>query len=298
MDKATVQKRFSGVWTALITPFLDNEVDVEALKDFVQWQIDEGINGVVACGSTGEHSTLSDEERILVVRTAVEASDGIIPVLAGIGSNDTKRAVKMAIETSETDADGLLVVSPYYNKPTQEGLYLHFKAIAEAVPEIPIILYNIPGRTAVNMQPETMAMLYELPNIVGVKQATGEAESTKKILGLIPDFLVLSGDDGIFLPICKAGGRGVISVASNVWPSKIIDLWKSHENGEVEQAEAAHNSLQELFSVLFVETNPIPVKAALAMMKKVKPIIRLPLTWIQKNNAKRVRSVLESYGLL
>jgi len=289
---------WTGVFTAIATPMTDDGVDETALRSFAAWQVNEGINGLVACGSTGEHATLTDDERVRVTQICLEAANGKVPVVMGVGTNDTRRAVAEAKHAVHAGADAILVVSPYYNKPTQEGLFLHFKAVAEAVPETPIILYNIPGRTAVNIEPATIARLASLPNIVAVKQATGEADTTAKLREMAPDLKILSGDDPLFYPILKNGGHGVISVTSNVHPKKMLEIYGAHVAGDAPKAQKAHESLADLFKALFYETNPIPVKAALQMMGKMKPVIRLPLTWITKPNGDKLAGVLQNYGLI
>src|SRR6185369_8238459 len=257
---------FTGVITALVTPFRNDTVDEKALRDLVDDQIANGVDGLVPVGTTGESPTLSFEEHIRVIEIVVQAARKRVPVIAGTGSNATREAIELSREAKRVGADGMLQVTPYYNRPTQDGLYRHFKAIVEAVP-LPTIVYNVPGRTACDLLPETIARLCELPAIVGVKEATGSALRAAQILAKVGDRLVvLSGDDATAFPLYALGARGCISVVSNVAPSAMSAMWDAAAAGDWKKARELHYKLLPLGEWLFVEPNPIPVKAALAMM--------------------------------
>ncbi|MEM2672999.1 MAG: 4-hydroxy-tetrahydrodipicolinate synthase, partial [Candidatus Hadarchaeales archaeon] len=256
---------FEGVLTAMVTPFLENgELNEEGLKKNVEFQIRSGIDGLVPVGTTGECSTLSYEEHLRVVEVVVEAAGGRVPVIAGTGSNSTREALMLTREAKERGADGALVVVPYYNRPTQEGLYQHFKRLAEEV-DIPQILYNIPSRTGVNLAPETVAKLAKLKNVVGIKEASGNFDQISKIIELTKgeDFMVTSGNDSHTLPMMALGAVGVISVASNLVPSQMVRMVRAFREGRVEDARRIHYELSPLFEALFLETNPCPVKEAM-----------------------------------
>lgn len=290
---------FTGAFVAIVTPFKDGRVDETALRDLVEFQIANGSHGIVPCGTTGESATLAFEEHERVVEVVLEQVNGRVPVVAGTGSNNTAEAIRLTKHAKECGANGALMISPYYNKPTQEGLYRHFKAVAESV-DIPIIVYNIPGRTAVNIEPETLARLAEIPNIVGVKEATGSMKQITDIIRLCgDDFTVLSGEDYITFPLLAVGGKGVISVVSNVAPKDMADLCTLYLEGKVREARDLYYRVLPLCHALFYETNPAPVKAALKMMGKIaSDEVRLPLVPMQPANRERLKKVIEDYGLI
>ncbi len=289
---------FEGVLTALVTPFREGQVDEPALRNLVEQQIEAGVDGLVPCGSTGEAATLSHGEHRRVVEIVVHAARGRVPVVAGTGSNSTREAIDLTRHAKEAGADGALLISPYYNKPTQQGIYEHYAAIARET-EFPLVVYNIPGRTASNILPETLARLAEIEQVVGVKEASGDLEQVSKVLSLCPeDFAVLSGDDALTLPILAVGGRGVISTCSNLVPTEMAELVRAFRAGELDRARDVHRRLLPLFAVLFCETNPIPVKAAVAMLGAIGEEIRLPLTPLSAPNRERLRGVLKELGLL
>jgi 4-hydroxy-tetrahydrodipicolinate synthase len=291
--------RFTGTGTALVTPFhRDGALDERALHGLIQRQIDAGIDFLVPCGTTGESPTLTHEEHLRVVQIAVKLAKGRVPVLAGAGGYNTMEVVALARELAEIGADGILSVTPYYNKPTQEGLYQHFRTIAEAVP-LPIILYSVQGRTGVNIEAGTVKRLAEIENIAGIKEASGNISQMAAILNAVPeDFIVLSGDDAITLPLIALGGRGVISVVSNEIPAEMAQLTRLALQGDFAGAREIHRRYHPLMEVNFVESNPIPVKAALAEMDLLEPAWRLPLVPPKAENQARIRAVLESLGLV
>ena len=285
---------FSGAFTALITPFKNGEVDIEALEGLVEFQIRQGINGLVPCGTTGETPALSESEDRLVVETVVRVAEGRVPVVAGTGSNSTDMAIKYTKMAEKAGADGSLQVAPYYNKPTQEGLFRHFAAIAENT-SLPLILYNIPGRTSVTISPETMARLAEIPNIVGVKNSTLSMNMISDVKHLCgEDFDVLSGDDPMTLPLMALGGTGVISVASNVAPAAVSDMVEALNSGDWYRGNELHYELLPLFRALFLETNPIPVKAAASLLGLCSDEMRLPLVPMSGENLRKLQEVMEN----
>jgi 4-hydroxy-tetrahydrodipicolinate synthase len=290
---------FSGTGTALVTPFrTDGSLDEQALRSLVQRQIDAGINFLVPCGTTGESPTLTHAEHLRVVELTLEIAKGKVPVLAGAGGYNTAEVISLANELQKLGADGILSVTPYYNKPTQEGLFQHFKAIASAV-NLPVILYSVQGRTGVNIEPSTVLRLSQIKNIVGIKEASGNVSQMGAILNLVPgDFLVLSGDDSLTLPLISLGGRGLISVASNEIPAEMTRLVQSALSGDFAEARRLHFQYLSLMDVNFVESNPIPVKAALAEMGLLQPVWRLPLVSPKPENLARIRAVLESLNLI
>ncbi len=289
---------FQGAFTAIVTPMKGGLVDEESLKSLIRFGLDGGVSGFVPCGTTGESPTLSHEEHNRVIELTVKEVSGQVKVIAGTGSNSTQEALALTRHAKKVGADGALMVSPYYNKPTQEGLYRHFKTIAEAV-DIPIILYNIQGRTGVNIANETVEKLSRVPNIVGVKEASGNITQMSEVIRLCSsDFDVLSGDDQMTYPLMALGGKGVISVASNIVPDKMSAMVAHMLDGEIEKAKAIHFELSELFSAMFIETNPIPVKAALALMGKVEMEYRLPLCTPSEANQQKLKGMLEKYGLI
>ncbi len=290
---------FQGAMVAIVTPFKGGRVDEAALRDLIEFQIANGTHGIVPCGTTGESATLSFQEHERVVEITIEQVNKRLPVIAGTGSNNTDEAVLLTKHAKAAGADGALMISPYYNKPTQEGLFQHFRKVAESV-DIPIILYNIPGRTAVNMEPDTIARLAKIDNIVGVKEASG---SMKQITDIIArcgdDFSVISGEDFLTFPLLCVGGKGVISVTSNIAPKDMADLCNLYFDGKFAEAQKLYYRLLPLCHALFYETNPAPVKAALAMMNKIgSDEVRLPLAAMSEANKERLKRDLQAYGLL
>jgi 4-hydroxy-tetrahydrodipicolinate synthase len=290
---------FTGTGTALVTPFRrDGSLDEPTLRALIKRQIAAGINFLVPCGTTGESPTLTHQEHLRVVEIAVELAKGKVPVLAGAGGYNTAEVITLARELADLGANGILSVTPYYNKPTQEGLYQHFKAIAEAV-SLPIILYSVQGRTGVNVEPATVARLSKIENIIGIKEASGNISQMSTILNTVPeDFLVLSGDDAVTLPLIALGGRGVISVASNEIPAQMTSLTQHALAGDFAGAREIHRHFLPLMEINFVESNPIPVKTALAEMRLLEPVWRLPLVAPKPENRARIRTVLESLNLI
>ena len=284
---------FSGAFTALVTPFRNGEVDVEALENLVEFQIGQGTHGLVPCGTTGETPSMSEAEDRLVIGTVVRVANGRVPVIAGTGSNSTDMAIKYTRMAEEEGADGSLQVSPYYNKPTQEGLYRHFAAIAEST-SLPIVLYNIPGRTSVTISAETTARLAEIPNIVGTKEATHSMDLASDIRRLCgEEFDILSGDDSLTLPLMSLGGRGVISVAANVAPAVVSDMVNALLEGNFERGRELHYDLLPLCRALFIETNPIPVKTAASILGLCSDEMRLPMIPLAGENLDTLRRVME-----
>jgi 4-hydroxy-tetrahydrodipicolinate synthase len=290
---------FTGTGTALVTPFLrDGSLDEPVLRSLIKRQIDAGIDFLVPCGTTGESPTLTHEEHLRVVQITVELAKGKAPVLAGAGGYNTAEVITLARELAAFDVDGILSVTPYYNRPTQEGLFQHYRAIAEAVP-LPIILYSVQGRTGVNIEPATVKRLAEIENIAGIKEASGEISQMAAILNAVPeDFIVLSGDDAITLPVISLGGRGVISVVSNEIPAEMSQLTRLALQGDFPGARAIHRRFHPLMEINFVESNPIPVKAAMAEMGLLEAVWRLPLVPPKAENQARIRAVLEALGLV
>jgi len=289
---------FEGVSTALVTPFRNGEIDEHALREFVEFQIGAGIEGLVPCGSTGESATMSHAEHRRVVEVVVGAARGRVPVVAGTGSNNTREAVELTLHAKEARADGALLISPYYNKPTQDGIVAHYAEIARET-DFPLVVYNIPGRTASNMSPATLARLADIEQVVGVKEASGDLGQISEIVARCPEnFSLLSGDDALTLPILAVGGVGVISTSANVAPAEMVEMVNAVRAGDLPRARGIHLRLLPLFSVLFCETNPIPVKAAVAEMGRIGDEIRLPLTEITQPNRERLKVVLKEFGLL
>ncbi|MDP3702785.1 MAG: 4-hydroxy-tetrahydrodipicolinate synthase [Candidatus Omnitrophota bacterium] len=289
---------FKGSMVALVTPFHDDKIDEPALKRLIELHIASGTTALVPCGTTGESATLSHEEHDRVIEITVQAARGRIPVIAGTGSNNTREAVRLTKHAQQAGADAALLISPYYNKPTQRGLYLHFKAVAEAV-NLPLVLYNIASRTAVNIEPETFAQLAAVRNIVAVKESSGNLEQMSRILQLTQGKLALiSGDDVLTLPVLAIGGTGVISVAANIVPKDVAAMVKAFEAGRRAEAIRWHQQLLPLVKALFLETNPIPVKTAMGMLGMIEPGLRLPLCGMSEANEARLREALQAYGLL
>jgi 4-hydroxy-tetrahydrodipicolinate synthase len=290
---------FTGTGTALVTPFRrDGSLDEPTLRALIKRQIDAGIDFLVPCGTTGESPTLTHEEHLRVCEIAVELAKGHVPVLAGAGGYNTTEVIALARELAEIGADGILSVTPYYNKPTQEGLFQHYKAIAEAV-ALPIVVYSVQGRTGVNVEPATVRRLAAIENIVGIKEASGNISQMAAILNAVPEgFIVLSGDDAITLPLIALGGRGVISVVSNEIPRDMARLTRLALDGDYPAARQIHRRVHPLMEINFVESNPLPVKAAMAQMGLLEPVWRLPLVPPKAENEARIRGVLESLELL
>src|SRR5947208_2955255 len=290
---------FIGTGTALVTPFrTDGSLDEAALRRLVRRQIDAGVDFLVPCGTTGESPTLTHEEHLRVVEITVELCKGKVPVLGGAGGYNTSEVILLACELAALGVDGLLSVTPYYNKPTQEGLFQHYRAIARGT-RLPIVLYNVPGRCGTNLEPPTVKRLAEIGNIIGMKEASGNISQMSALANAVPDdFAILSGDDAIALPLFALGGRGVISVASNEIPSEMAQLCRHGLRGEFEEARAIHRKYLPLMEINFVESNPIPVKAALALMGLLEPVWRLPMVPPKAENLERIRSVLESLQLV
>jgi 4-hydroxy-tetrahydrodipicolinate synthase len=289
---------FKGAMTAIITPFKNGRVDEDALRKLIDWQIASGVDGIVPCGTTGESATLEDTERDRIVRIAVEQAGGRVPVLAGAGSNNTVHAIKLAKLVKAAGADGMLQVTPYYNKPTQEGLYQHFRAIAGVV-DLPMVLYNVPGRTSVNMLADTTARLEKIDTIIGIKEACGNLEQIKDVISKTSDvFAVFSGDDAMNFDIYSAGGMGAISVTSNVVPDKVAAVWDAHAKGNDDESMRLHEGLSAMNRAMFIETNPIPAKTSLSMMGRCIEEFRLPLTPMNEGHKNELKDILRENGVL
>ena len=289
---------FTGSLVAIVTPFRKGKVDERALAELIEWQIAKGTNGIVPCGTTGESATLSHDEHNRVIELTVEVVNRRVPVIAGTGSNSTEEAIALTKHAKQAGADGALLITPYYNKPTQEGLYRHYKAVAEVV-DLPLVLYNIPGRTGVNMLPTTIARLATISTIVGVKEGSGSVQQASDIVQLCGDRLtVLAGDDSLTLPMMAVGGQGVITVTANIVPAEMAQLVKAFADGRVAEARRIHFSLSPLFAALFFETNPIPVKEALGMMGKIDPELRLPLCPMAHDTREKLTRALKDAGLI
>lgn len=289
---------FKGSMVALVTPFKQGRVDEKALENLVEFHIRGGTSALVPCGTTGESATLSYEEHDRVIELTVQYAKGRIPVIAGTGSNSTDEAIALTKHAKKAGAQASLQVSPYYNRPTQKGLYLHFKAIAEAV-DIPIILYNIASRTGVNIEPETFAKLAGIKNIIGVKEASGSLEQMARIKDLCPkDFLLISGDDALTLPVMAIGGVGVISVVANIIPRDVADMCGAFEKGDAGKAREVHYRLLKLVKAMFIETNPIPVKTAMALMKLCEGDLRLPMCEMAPENREKLVKTLKDHKLI
>ncbi len=288
-----------GSIVAIVTPLKNGKVDEAKFRELIEYQIKNGTQGIVPCGTTGESPTLSHEEHKRVIEICIEAAKKRIPIIAGTGSNSTEEATSLTKHAAKAGANAVLVVSPYYNKPTQEGLYQHYRTLAESV-NIPIILYNIPGRTGVNIEPTTMARLAaQCKNIIGVKEASGSLDQMSLIRNLCgKDFLLISGDDALTLPILSIGGIGVISVAANIIPQDILKLITSFYQGKIKEAQDLHFKMLPLFKALFLETNPIPIKIAMGLLGLCSPELRLPLCPMSQENSAKLKMALTNYGLL
>jgi 4-hydroxy-tetrahydrodipicolinate synthase len=291
--------QFTGCGTALVTPFQpDLSLDEAALRKLVQRQIRGGVDFLVPCGTTGENPSLTRREHLRVVEITLQEAAGKIPILAGAGGYNTQEVIELARELESLGVNGLLSVTPYYNKPTQEGLYQHYRAIARST-RLPIVLYNVPGRCGTNLEPSTVKRLAEIDNIVGIKEASGNISQMAALANAVPDdFAILSGDDAIALPLFALGGRGVISVASNEIPAEIAQLCRHGSRGEFGEARAIHRKYLPLMEINFIESNPIPVKAALALMGLLAPVWRLPMVAPKAENLERIQSVLQSLQLV
>lgn len=289
---------FEGSFVAIVTPFKNGQVDAPALRELIEFHIVNGTNGIVPCGTTGESATLNHAEHEEVIRISVETSKGRIPVLAGTGSNATQEAIELTLRAQKIGADGALLITPYYNKPTQEGLFQHFSAVAKET-DIPIILYNVPSRTSINILPSTVASLSSINNIVGIKEASGSLVQVSEIIDSCgPEFEVISGEDPLTWPILAIGGKGVISVTANLVPDKFAKLVDAARTGDVETAKALHYELLKLNDIMFIETNPIPVKAALALMGRIQNEFRAPLCPPSEESLSQLNTVLKDYALI
>ena len=288
---------FKGCFVAIVTPFKNGEIDEDNFRGLIRFQLEKGVDGIVPCGTTGESPTLSHEEHKRLIRITVEEVGGKVPVIAGTGSNSTKEAEELTIYAKEVGADGALVITPYYNKPTQKGMEIHYRKLAEI--GIPIIIYNVPSRTGVNILPSTVATLSKLENIAGIKEASGSMDQISSIISSCdPDFAVLSGDDSLTLPILSLGGVGVISVLANILPHEVTQMVKAWLEGETEIARELHYKLFPLFKAMFIETNPIPVKTAMAKLKMIPKEWRMPMCEMQQENEEKLEKILSKHGLI
>jgi 4-hydroxy-tetrahydrodipicolinate synthase len=287
-----------GSIVAIVTPFKGGKVDERALSELVEWHISSGTNAIVPCGTTGESATLEYEEHYRVIEIVVKTAKKRIPIIAGTGANATDETIMITKKAKKLGADAALLVAPYYNKPTQEGIYRHYKSVAEAV-DIPIVLYNVPGRTAVNILPSTVARLLEVENIVAIKEATGDMKQVSEVIRLCGDRLtVLSGDDFTTFPLLALGGKGVISVTANVAPREVSEMCRLWKEKKHEKARALHYKLEPLNYAMFIETNPIPVKTAVAMMGKIREEFRLPLCEMSDANREKLKKTIRDFGLI
>lgn len=291
--------QLQGAITALVTPFKNGKIDEEKYREHIEWQIKQGIDGVVPCGTTGESATLSHEEHKKVIQICVEQVKGRVPVLAGAGSNSTREAIELTRFAKEAGADAVLLITPYYNKPTPAGLLAHYQAIAQEV-SIPMVVYNVPSRTGLNVTPDVAYTLFnEVDNIIGIKEASANLRQVAEIRERCgEEFIILSGDDFTILPLLALGGKGVISVVSNIVPKLVHQLWANFEAGQIKEASKIQVDLLALTRVLFIETNPIPVKTALSLMGKMDFEVRLPLTEMRPENKEKLRGVLKDYHLI
>jgi 4-hydroxy-tetrahydrodipicolinate synthase len=290
---------FSGVGTALVTPFTaSGQLDEPAVRRLGRRQIDAGIHFLCPCGTTGENPTLTDPERVRIVEILADEAKGRVPVLAGAGGYDTRELIHLGSQLAKAGASGFLSVTPYYNKPTQEGLYQHYRAFAEST-ALPIVVYNVPGRTGVNVEVATLARLAQIPNIIGVKEASGNVAQMCEVRHAVPDdFLVLSGDDALTLPLMAIGGQGIVSVASNQIPSEMVQMVEAAERNDFRAARAVHARILPLMSINFIESNPVPVKAAMAAMGLLEEIYRLPMVSPKAESKAKIVNVLKELGLL
>ena len=287
---------FEGSIVALVTPFKNGKIDEEAVERLIEFQIKNGTDGILPCGCTGEAATLSMEEQKRIISLTVNLVKRRVPVIAGTGSNSTAEAIELTKYAKEAGADAALLITPYYNKPTPRGLFLHYQKVASSV-SLPIILYNVPSRTGISILPETVAELSRLKNIVGIKEASGSLNQVSEILSLC-EITVLSGDDSLTLPILAVGGAGVVSVVANIAPKRVANLVHKYREGKIEEARKLHLQLFPLCQAMFLETNPIPVKTALGLMKLIEPELRLPLARMSEEKEEKLKKVLKSYGLV
>lgn len=287
---------FKGSFVAIVTPYKDNKVDEKKFRELIEFHLKNGTDGIVPCGCTGEAATLSHKEQMRLMDIAIETVNKKVPVVAGAGSNSTEEAVRLTRHAKEAGCDGALLITPYYNKPTPRGLYRHYEEIAKAV-DIPVMLYNVPSRTGISINPETVAELSKIDTITSIKEASGSLDQASQILSLC-DITVLSGDDSLTLPIMSVGGKGVVSVAANIVPREISDLVKFFLNGDIEKARKIHLKLMPLFKAMFIETNPIPVKTAMGIMKLLDPEWRLPLCPPIPATIEELKKVLKAQGLI
>ncbi len=289
---------FKGSIVAIVTPFKKGRVDEKALCNLIEWHIKQGTNAIVPCGTTGESSTLDYDEHYRVIEITVKTVNKRVPVIAGTGANATDETIMITKKAEKVGADAALLVSPYYNKPTQEGIYRHYKEVAKST-GIPLVLYNVPGRTASNILPSTVARLAEIKNIAAIKEATGDMKQVSEVIRLCGDRIsVISGDDFTTLTLLALGGKGVISVSANVAPKDVSDMCAAWEKGDIAKARKLHYKLEPLNASMFIETNPIPAKTALAMMGKIKEEFRLPLCEMADANKDKLKNVLKDYGLI
>jgi 4-hydroxy-tetrahydrodipicolinate synthase len=289
---------FEGSIVAIVTPFNNGKVDEKALEGLIEWHISEGTNAIVPCGTTGESSTLDYDEHYRVIEIAIKTVNKRVPVIAGTGANSTDETIMMTRKAREMGADGALLVTPYYNKPSQEGLYRHYTECAGAV-DIPLVLYNVPGRTGVNMLPQTVARLMEKENIVAIKEATGDMKQVSEIIRLCGERLtVLSGDDFTTLTLMALGGKGAISVTANIAPKLVSDMCRMWKKGDLDEARKIHFKLEPLNGAMFIETNPVPVKTGLSMMDKIQEEFRLPLCSMSSANREKLKNILINQGVL
>ena len=287
---------FKGSYVALVTPFKDGKPDEKTFKELIEFQIENGTDGLVPCGCTGEAATLTMNEQKRLIKIAVEVVNKRVPVVAGTGSNSTQEAIDLTVSAKKAGCDGALIITPYYNKPTPEGQFRHYSEIAKKA-DIPIMLYNVPSRTGISLLPETVARLSKVDNIAAIKEASGLVEQVEKIISLC-DITVMSGDDSMTVPFMSLGATGVVSVAANVVPAKIHELTQSFLDGDEERAKNIHLEVLELCEALFIETNPIPVKTALSLMGKVREEWRLPLCEMTEDNKEKLKEVLKKYNLI
>lgn len=293
-----MKKSFQGSMVAMVTPFRDGRVDEAKIRELVEFHVKNGTDAIIPCGTTGESPTLSHDEHNMVVEVTIKAAGGRVPVVAGTGSNSTAEAIELTEHAKKAGADGVLMVCPYYNKPTQNGLIAHYRAVAERV-DIPIIMYNIPGRTGVNMLPETVATLAELPNVVGIKEASGSLDQMTDVIHQCGDRItVVSGDDSLTLPLMSVGGKGVISVIANIIPKETAEMSRAALNGDWKRAREINLRMFPLCKAMFYETNPIPVKTAMHLLGRLNGELRLPLSPMSDANKEKLAKALKAYGLL
>lgn len=291
--------KFHGALVAIVTPFIDGKFDEQGMVDLIEFQIENGTHGIVPCGTTGESATIGFDEHKKVIDLTVKTVNGRVPVVAGTGANNTLEAIELTESAKESGADAILSVAPYYNKPNQEGMYLHFKEIAEQV-DIPMILYNVPGRTVVSIDPETVARLSEIDNIIGIKEATGSLEQISDVIRKCPeDFIVLSGDDFTAMPTVLIGGKGVISVISNVYPQGMAAMMEAALDGDLKKANELHYRMYDLMKLMFSVPSPAPAKKAVELMGKIKSgLPRLPMVPMDDVNLQKLKAALTDLGLI